>query len=145
MYLFTSYYTLSFRRFTIRRYIELQKAIVRRSTVIARRPLQIGRSAESVTVKTAPPSVSPTSPITVIMAPAADRPGYWGTPTSTLDWCEENYVVSYYIAEFCKYVFFTVGLSVFGTRGLRLRTTVNTDVPTVARSTVESYYEKACC
>uniref|UniRef100_A0A8C1YTA0 Alkaline ceramidase n=1 Tax=Cyprinus carpio TaxID=7962 RepID=A0A8C1YTA0_CYPCA len=34
------------------------------------------------------------------MAPAADRPGYWGTPTSTLDWCEENYVVSYYIAEF---------------------------------------------
>jgi len=38
------------------------------------------------------------------MAPAADRPGYWGTPTSTLDWCEENYVVSYYIAEFCKYV-----------------------------------------
>uniref|UniRef100_A0A671LL57 Alkaline ceramidase n=1 Tax=Sinocyclocheilus anshuiensis TaxID=1608454 RepID=A0A671LL57_9TELE len=34
------------------------------------------------------------------MAPAADMPGYWGTPTSTLDWCEENYVVSYYIAEF---------------------------------------------
>uniref|UniRef100_A0A671KU08 Alkaline ceramidase n=1 Tax=Sinocyclocheilus anshuiensis TaxID=1608454 RepID=A0A671KU08_9TELE len=34
------------------------------------------------------------------MAPAADRPGYWGTSTSTLDWCEENYVVSYYIAEF---------------------------------------------
>uniref|UniRef100_A0A8C2JUD2 Alkaline ceramidase n=1 Tax=Cyprinus carpio TaxID=7962 RepID=A0A8C2JUD2_CYPCA len=34
------------------------------------------------------------------MAPAADRTGYWGTPTSTLDWCEENYVVSYYIAEF---------------------------------------------
>ncbi|RXN13192.1 alkaline ceramidase 3-like protein [Labeo rohita] len=34
------------------------------------------------------------------MAPAADRPGYWGTPPSTLDWCEENYVVSYYIAEF---------------------------------------------
>ncbi|KAM9455384.1 alkaline ceramidase 3 [Clarias gariepinus] len=34
------------------------------------------------------------------MAPAADRQGYWGAPTSTLDWCEENYVVSYYIAEF---------------------------------------------
>ncbi|XP_041096217.1 alkaline ceramidase 3 isoform X4 [Polyodon spathula] len=35
-----------------------------------------------------------------IMAPAADRPGYWGRPTSTLDWCEENYSVSFYIAEF---------------------------------------------
>ncbi|TRZ18602.1 hypothetical protein HGM15179_008514 [Zosterops borbonicus] len=34
------------------------------------------------------------------MPPAADREGYWGTPTSTLEWCEENYAVSYYIAEF---------------------------------------------
>ncbi|XP_077449016.1 alkaline ceramidase 3 isoform X2 [Stigmatopora argus] len=34
------------------------------------------------------------------MAPSLDRAGYWGRPTSTLDWCEENYVVSYYIAEF---------------------------------------------
>uniref|UniRef100_A0A3Q2Y1C8 Alkaline ceramidase n=1 Tax=Hippocampus comes TaxID=109280 RepID=A0A3Q2Y1C8_HIPCM len=34
------------------------------------------------------------------MAPSLDRQGYWGRPTSTLDWCEENYVVSYYIAEF---------------------------------------------
>ncbi|XP_044306065.1 alkaline ceramidase 3 isoform X1 [Varanus komodoensis] len=34
------------------------------------------------------------------MAPTGDWEGYWGPPTSTLDWCEENYVVSYYIAEF---------------------------------------------
>ncbi|XP_005096425.1 alkaline ceramidase 3 [Aplysia californica] len=26
--------------------------------------------------------------------------GYWGKQTATIDWCEENYVVSYYIAEF---------------------------------------------
>ncbi|KAK2173418.1 hypothetical protein NP493_878g00019 [Ridgeia piscesae] len=26
--------------------------------------------------------------------------GYWGKPTSTIDWCEANYEVSYYIAEF---------------------------------------------
>ncbi|XP_054829254.1 alkaline ceramidase 3 isoform X2 [Eublepharis macularius] len=34
------------------------------------------------------------------MAPAADRAGYWGPPTGTLEWCEENYAVSYYVAEF---------------------------------------------
>lgn len=32
-----------------------------------------------------------------IMAPIE---GFWGEPTATLDWCEENYVVSHYIAEF---------------------------------------------
>lgn len=26
--------------------------------------------------------------------------GFWGKPTSTLDWCEENYAVSHYVAEF---------------------------------------------
>ncbi|XP_043215699.1 alkaline ceramidase 3-like [Amphibalanus amphitrite] len=32
------------------------------------------------------------------MAPAVE--GFWGSPTSTLDWCEANYAVSDYIAEF---------------------------------------------
>lgn len=26
--------------------------------------------------------------------------GYWGTPTASVDWCEANYVKTYYIAEF---------------------------------------------
>lgn len=29
-------------------------------------------------------------------------PSYWGDKTSTLDWCEENYMYSQYIAEFCN-------------------------------------------
>lgn len=37
-----------------------------------------------------------------VMAPAADRQGYWGPTTSTLDWCEENYAVTWYMAEFCE-------------------------------------------
>jgi dihydroceramidase len=26
--------------------------------------------------------------------------GYWGKPTSTVDWCEVNYEVTHYVAEF---------------------------------------------
>ncbi|KAL1464725.1 hypothetical protein WDU94_004348 [Cyamophila willieti] len=33
------------------------------------------------------------------MAPVLDHPGYWGERTSTVDWCEKNYVQSYYVAE----------------------------------------------
>lgn len=33
------------------------------------------------------------------MAPVTDQPGYWGERTATIDWCEKNYVESYYVAE----------------------------------------------
>ncbi|KAG0283525.1 Alkaline ceramidase 3 [Linnemannia gamsii] len=34
------------------------------------------------------------------VSPAFDKVGYWSPNTSTIDWCENNYNVSYYIAEF---------------------------------------------
>lgn len=36
--------------------------------------------------------------------------GFWGKPSSTLDWCEENYVYSFYIAEFCKLTLYQLNL-----------------------------------
>lgn len=30
----------------------------------------------------------------------SNKNGFWGTPTATIDWCERNYEVTYYIAEF---------------------------------------------
>ncbi|AGO14054.1 AaceriAGR199Wp [[Ashbya] aceris (nom. inval.)] len=36
--------------------------------------------------------------------PGTEVSGYWGPPTATIDWCEENYVVSYYVAEWANTV-----------------------------------------
>ena len=40
-----------------------------------------------------PPSIEPE---------LKERVGAWGSPTSTLDWCEENYVATKFIAELCE-------------------------------------------
>lgn len=45
---------------------------------------------------------------TLKMAPlstSANGEGFWGEATSTIDWCEENYTVTTYLAEFCKWRF----------------------------------------
>ncbi|KAH7032224.1 ceramidase [Linnemannia elongata] len=34
------------------------------------------------------------------VSPAFDKVGYWSPNTASIDWCENNYTVSYYIAEF---------------------------------------------
>lgn len=36
--------------------------------------------------------------------PEPPEVGYWGKPTSTIDWCEENYVVSPFVAEWANTV-----------------------------------------
>ncbi|KAF7307161.1 hypothetical protein MIND_00509700 [Mycena indigotica] len=49
-------------------------------------------------------------------ATVANRVGYYGPPTSTLDWCEKNYQFSYYIAEMANSFsnIITLGVAVFG-------------------------------
>lgn len=37
---------------------------------------------------------------TAVMTPGLSSPGFWGTPTSNVDFCEPNYEVSHYVAEF---------------------------------------------
>lgn len=41
--------------------------------------------------------------------------GFWGIPTATIDWCEDNYSVTTYIAEFCKFYKYLVNDNVFNT------------------------------
>ncbi len=42
-----------------------------------------------------------------------DRDGFWGPSTSSIDWCERNYEVTYYVAEFFNAIS-SIGLVVVG-------------------------------
>ncbi len=48
-----------------------------------------------------------------------DAQGFWGRPTATIDWCEANYVVSYYVAEWWN-TLSNVALLVLGVYGVRM-------------------------
>lgn len=53
------------------------------------------------------------------MHPAAPAPsGFWGPPTSSIDWCETNYAVSYYVAEWFN-TLSSLPLIVVGLLGVR--------------------------
>ncbi len=43
--------------------------------------------------------------------------GYWGNPTSTIDWCEKNYEQTFYIAEFWNTIS-NLGFLILGIYGL---------------------------
>lgn len=69
-----------------------------------------------------------------IFAPREKQPllGFWGDPTSTLDFCEENYTVNFYMAEFWNTLTNVsmivpplVGLVASRRQGLELRYTVS--------------------
>ena len=47
------------------------------------------------------------------------NPGYWGEMTSSTDWCEMNYVVSFYIAEYWN-ALSSLAMSLVGAAGLYL-------------------------
>lgn len=36
------------------------------------------------------------------MPPTTFTDGFWGRPTSTIDWCEKNYENNFYFAEWCE-------------------------------------------
>ena len=55
--------------------------------------LSAGRVTDRSEPKEMPPYIAPEANAIV---------GFWGRATSTLDWCEENYITSFYIAEFCE-------------------------------------------
>ncbi len=46
-------------------------------------------------------------------------PGFWGTPTSSVDWCEANYVHSFYVAELFNTIS-SLAMTIAGVIGLAL-------------------------
>ncbi|KAI9905699.1 hypothetical protein PsorP6_014244 [Peronosclerospora sorghi] len=58
-------------------------------------------------------------PHSIRAADTSDLVGFWGPPTSTIDWCELNYEYTYYIAEFWNTIsnIFFVLLGLYGLYG----------------------------
>ncbi|KAF9899816.1 Alkaline ceramidase 3 [Linnemannia zychae] len=66
--------------------------------------------------------------------------GYWGPPTSSIDWCEDNYVWSYYIAEFFN-SFSSFAMIILGEAACYSINRLQSDMQRIAASSESTTYK----